>query len=62
MLYAFRRKFPIFHDTVRVQDAVFESGQERLAVVGHRLWVVWTARVVRSARAAQFSFPRFLGV
>lgn len=37
MLYAFRRKFPIFHDTVRVQDAVFKSGQERPAVVGHRL-------------------------
>jgi hypothetical protein len=26
VLYAFRRKFPVFYDTVRVQDAVFESG------------------------------------
>jgi len=38
MLYALRRKFPIFHDTVRVHDAVFESDQERPAVVGHRVW------------------------
>ena len=37
MLYAFRGEFIIFDDTVRVQDAVFESGQERLAVVGHRV-------------------------
>lgn len=39
MPHAFRRKFPIFHDTIRVQDAVFESCQERLAVVGHRVCV-----------------------
>jgi hypothetical protein len=34
-LYTFRREFSFFDDAVRVQDAVFESGQERLAVVGH---------------------------
>lgn len=37
MLYAFRGKSPIFYDTVRVQDTVFESGKERLTVVGHRV-------------------------
>jgi hypothetical protein len=37
MLDAFRGELPVFYDTVRVQDAVFESGQERLAVVGHRV-------------------------
>jgi hypothetical protein len=50
MLYALRRKFPIFHDTVRVQDAVFESGQERIAVVGHRVWFI-----IKSARRAERS-------
>jgi hypothetical protein len=50
MLYALRRKFPIFHDTVRVQDAVFESGQEGLAVVGHRVWFS-KARTVHRGRA-----------
>ena len=39
MLDAFGGEFPVFYDTVRVQDAVFESGQERLAVVGHRVRV-----------------------
>jgi len=35
MLYAFRRKFSLFYDTIRVQNAVFESGEQRLTVVGH---------------------------
>jgi len=61
MLYALRGKFSIFHDTVRVQDAVFESGQERPAVVGHRVWFskARTAhRAERSNKPLQFSFPR----
>ena len=41
MLYAFGRKSSFFHDTIRAQYAVFESGQERLAEVGHG--VVWCA-------------------
>jgi hypothetical protein len=40
MLYAFGRKSPFFHDTVRVQDAIFKSGQERLAEVGHGVRVL----------------------
>jgi hypothetical protein len=59
MLYALRRKFPIFHDTVRVQEAVFESCQERLAVVGHRVWFSKACRA-RALKPPQFSFPRFL--
>ena len=65
MLYALRGKFPIFHDTVRVQDAVFESGQERPAVVGHRVVVSKAGLPDCSGHRAErsshrFSFPRFL--
>jgi hypothetical protein len=57
MLYALRRKFPIFHDTVRVQDAVFESGQEGIAVVGHRAWF---SRARTAHRAERSSRPIIL--
>ena len=58
MLYAFRGEFIIFDDTVRVQDAVFESGQERLAVVGHRVrvWPALRSALTLESSANSFSF------
>jgi hypothetical protein len=53
MLYALRRKFPIFHDTVGVHDAVFESGQERPAVVGHRVWFSKARTAHRAERSSR---------
>lgn len=57
MLYALRGKFPIFHDTVGVHEAVFESDQERPAVVGHR---VWFSKARTAHRAERSSHPILL--
>lgn len=54
MLYAFGRKSSLFYDTVRVQDAVFESGQKGLTVVGHRSGLGRTAIQAEILPAREF--------
>ncbi len=47
----------MFHDTVRVQDAVFESGQEGLAVVGHPVRVLARLHGAERSSRPMYSFP-----
>jgi hypothetical protein len=68
MLDAFRRKSSFFYDTVRMEDAVLESRQERLAEVGHGCGVsgfglrhgcFGLRPGVELAHLCNFDFPRF---
>ena len=56
MLDAFGRKSSFFHNAVRVQDAIFEGREERLAEVGHDVCGVSALRsgsvLPESARAS----------